>query len=161
MTRKNIWRRVLSMMLAIVLVCGSAATGAVPVNAADIPAGYTAIYTAAQLNDVRNNLSGKYILMNNIDISGFENWEPIGSEYWNNSFTGILDGGDHRITGMKINLVSPSEALVAGLFGIIAGGQVKNLGVAGTISITATASYNLVDAGGVVGWIRHNCATIV
>ena len=120
----------LSVVLAAVLVFACGAAGAVPAGAADIPAGYTAIYTAAQLNNVRSNLGGKYILMNNIDVASLGYWGPIGGG--SSPFTGILDGGGYRITGMEIDLVSYSQtqyAIYAGLFGQIRGGQVKKLGV--------------------------------
>ncbi len=40
--------------------------------------GYTLIKTPDDLNNIRNNLSGKYILMNDIDLSSYSNWDPIG-----------------------------------------------------------------------------------
>lgn len=71
-----------------------------------IPEGYTAIYNTADLYAIRNNRSGKYILMNDIDMTidtsqGGDydcgtGWDSI--EY----FSGVLDGNGHRITGMKI-----------------------------------------------------------
>lgn len=38
----------------------------------EVPNGYTPVYTAEDLNNIRNNLSGKNILMNDIDLSSFE-----------------------------------------------------------------------------------------
>ena|GEM_PF-2798472 len=43
-----------------------------------VPGGYKGIYTAEDLNNIRNNLTGKYILMNDIDLSSWGNWTPIG-----------------------------------------------------------------------------------
>ena len=54
------------------------------------------IYTRAELDAIRNNPGGSYILMNDIDLSG-ENWTPI-PEFW-----GTLDGNGHSIDNMTIN----------------------------------------------------------
>ena len=53
------------------------------------------IYTRAELDAIRNNPGGSYILMNDIDLSG-ENWTPI-PEFW-----GTLDGNGHSIDNMTI-----------------------------------------------------------
>lgn len=52
-----------------------------------VPEGYTGIYTAEDLYNVRNDLynawndlTGNYILMNDIDLSSWGSWEPIGDE---------------------------------------------------------------------------------
>lgn len=69
-------------------------------SSATVPDGYTGIYTAEDLNDIRNNLSGKYILMNDIDLSSYGNWNPIGTS--ETPFTGELDGNGFSIFGMTI-----------------------------------------------------------
>lgn len=75
-----------------------------------VPEGYTGIYTINDLYAVRNNLSGKYILMNDIDMSetapggDWDNgngWKPIGSS-GENAFTGIFDGNGYAIKNMHI-----------------------------------------------------------
>ena len=43
-----------------------------------IAQGYTVIKTAQDLDNIRNDLDGKYILMNDIDLSSYSNWDPIG-----------------------------------------------------------------------------------
>lgn len=45
-----------------------------------VPEGYTGIYTPEDLNRVRDNLTGNYILMNDIDMSDWGGWEPIGQD---------------------------------------------------------------------------------
>jgi hypothetical protein len=80
----------------------------------------------SELEAVRNNLSGKYILMNDIalELSG-SGWTPIGTD--SARFTGVFNGGGHKITSLWI---SRSSTNYVGLFGYIgAGGRVKNLGV--------------------------------
>ena len=60
-----------------------------------VPSGYTAIRTPADLAAI--NGSGNYILMEDIDVSGTE-WTPIAS------FSGVLDGNGHKITGLNNTL---------------------------------------------------------
>ena len=83
-----------------------------------IAQGYTIIKTADDLNAIRNNTSvGKYILMNDIDLSGY-NWEPI-------NFNGTFNGNGYVIKNLTIN--KPSQNNV-GLFSSIIG-SVYNLGL--------------------------------
>lgn len=103
----------LSITLALIMTFGMCSAA---FASGDIPDGYTPIYTAEDLNNIRNNLSGKYILMNDIDLSDYENWEPIGSE--TQPFTGALNGDGYGI----INLVSKS-----GFFDCISGALISNL----------------------------------
>ena len=85
--------------------------------------GYTLIKTAADLDNIRNNLSGKYILMNDIDLSSYSNWVPIGN---GSSFTGELNGNGYVIRNMTIN--NTTEQLV-GLFASTDGATISNLGI--------------------------------
>ena len=96
-----------------------------------IAQGYTIIKTAADLDNIRNNLSGKYILMNDIDLSGI-NWEPIGgladtSVLPNPSdcFQGELNGNGYTINNLTVN--NPSG--YGGLFGATLNAEIKNLGL--------------------------------
>ena len=84
--------------------------------------GYTLIKTAEDLDNIRNDLSGKYILMNDIDLSKISNWEPIGGE--SDIFTGELNGNGHVIKNLKINTQKEYGALITQSTGII-----KNLGL--------------------------------
>lgn len=86
------------------------------------------IWTAADLNSVRNDLAGEYIQMADIDLAGVE-FEPIGN--MDAPFTGIYDGGNYTVTNLYINL--PTNMLV-GLFGIIYNSTIKNITVMGDIT---------------------------
>jgi hypothetical protein len=80
------------------------------------------ISTSAQLDAVRNNLNGRYILMNDIPLAG--TWTPIGTT--SAPFIGTFYGGNHTIS----NLTSTT----GGLFGTIGvGGKVTNVNVTGNI----------------------------
>lgn len=78
------------------------------------------ITTPNELDEVRNGLSGNYEVMNPIDLSDFENWDPIGrtSDSTLNNFTGTFDGAHFPITGLNIN--RPTAAFV-GLFAQVTG----------------------------------------
>lgn len=92
----------------------------------EVPEGYVGIYTAEDLYNIRNDLDGNYILMNDIDLSVYENWEPLPK------FQGILNGNGHNIS----NLISNKGGLCS-----ILSGQISNLGVVNCqININLTSS---------------------
>lgn len=71
---------------------------------------------------IREYPNRHYKLIDNIDLSDFTNWEPIGT--LKNPFTGTLDGNHCKITNLSIN----KNAGYVGLFGVIAGGaKISNL----------------------------------
>ena len=92
-----------------------------------VPEGYEPISSADQLNGIRNNLSGKYILTEDIDLTEYtkeggifdtgNGWTPI------DNFTGTFDGNGHRIIGMHIY----GKIDTVGLFGTVSGATIKNL----------------------------------
>ena len=99
-------------------------TSVVSVSTDVIPAGYTAIYTVDDLNNVRNKLDGKYILMNDIDLSSVDNWDPIGTN--SAEFTGTFDGNGHVIKNLTINY---ETEINIGFFGRTQNATIKNLGL--------------------------------
>ena len=97
------------------------------------------ITTWYDLNAVRNNLAGSYILMNDVDstTAGYtalagptanegKGWQPIGTV--DERFAGVFDGQEHEIRDLFIN--RPEEGEI-GLFGHIGGEGtlIKNVGV--------------------------------
>ena len=76
-----------------------------------IAQGYTIITTADELQAMQDNLSGKYILMNNIDLEGYD-WTPVGTAA--NPFLGEFNGNGYVISNLKI--IKPDENDL-GLFG--------------------------------------------
>ncbi|MFA5292200.1 MAG: LamG-like jellyroll fold domain-containing protein [Phycisphaerae bacterium] len=102
------------------------------------------ITNVTQLQNIKNNLSGCYVLGCDIDASstaGGAGFEPIGTA--SNPFTGCFDGRGHTIDGLFIN--RPTTDYV-GLFGKISTGAIKNLDLT-NIDITGQ---NYV--GGLVGY---------
>jgi hypothetical protein len=109
-------------------------------NSDEIP-----IYTPEELAkigvDPNYPLSGKYILMANIDLSSYSNWVPIG----NNSkpFTGQFDGNGLVIKNLTINRPSSDYQGLFGYTGSIA--KIVNVALE-NVSVTG---YNYT--GGLVG----------
>lgn len=102
----------------------------------EVPEGYTGIYTVEDLETIREDLSGRYILMNDIVIPEeayapggiYENgFTPIGGTtktYTNEegnsfvktySFTGIFNGNGYTISNVRVT--SMNQTGTAGLFG--------------------------------------------
>lgn len=113
------------------------------------------IGTPEELNNVRNNLSGNYKLVSNIDLTeatasggayynNGKGWRPIGSTY-NSCFAGEFDGNGYSIIGLK---TSGYDTSYEGLFGCNSG-TIKNLTVKG-----GSVSGNTNDCGGIVGLNR-------
>ena len=70
--------------------------------------------------------SGKfYKLMNDIDLSGYSNWIPIGNSSATNYFQGRFDGNDFVVKNLKITGTSN----YSGLFGYLLNATIKNLGI--------------------------------
>ncbi|MCL1925848.1 MAG: hypothetical protein FWF95_01765 [Syntrophorhabdaceae bacterium] len=95
-----------------------------------------------------------YKLANNIDLSAYRTgtgWTPIGD--WSHAFTGHFEGAGKTVYNLFIDNYDPPYA---GLFGVIAGGTVENLGVEG-----AEVNSNFNYVGGIVGFLRdgsvNNC----
>ena len=89
-------KKLFALLLSLLFLCGIVT----PAFAAeDVPDGYTPIRTAEDLNNIRNDLSGKYILMNDIDLSAFGEWTPIGIRF--SPFEGVLNGNGHTIRGLQ------------------------------------------------------------
>lgn len=132
-------RRILQSIIALFLTVTIMAAEVVPVLADNellvrsqltesgtkTGANYTYIYNANDMNNIRKNLSGNYILMADIDLSSME-WTPIGTA--NEPFTGTFEGNNHTIYGLKIDS-SDLSLSSAGLFGYIVDARVCNLSV--------------------------------
>jgi hypothetical protein len=83
-----------------------------------------------QLQEMQYGLSAWYELGNDIDASATSGWNggegfvPVGDSA--HGFTGHLDGNDFTISGLYVNRGSDDYV---GLFGVIDGGEVKNVGL--------------------------------
>ena len=81
------------------------------------------IATAKQLVAVRNDLAAHYVLNNDIDLSGYSSWNPIGDAMY--SFSGSFDGNGHVIRNMTIEVQTSDSYL--GLFGYASGAKLTNV----------------------------------
>lgn len=112
------------------------------------------ISSADQLNGIRNNLSGKYILTEDIDLTEYtkeggifdtgNGWTPI------DNFTGTFDGNGHRIIGMHIY----GKIDTVGLFGTVSGATIKNLSLT-DVDIEMNTNYGDYT-GALVGTCGNN-----
>lgn len=96
-----------------VILLGTGGVAAEPVNVSD----------ADDLRNVSEDLSGSYVLVDDIDLLG-EGFEPIGDT--DSGFVGRFNGNGHVVT----NLTVEAEEGYAGLFGAVGeNGTVENVGV--------------------------------
>lgn len=106
--------------------------------------GATPVYTVGDLRAIENNMSGSYVLMNDIDVSSYNggDWIPLGDN--SNPFMGSLDGQGHQIRNLQC---ASSEHFDAGLFARAEHGTFLNLGlVLGSAGIAGSNT-----AGALVG----------
>ncbi len=119
------------------------------------------VYTKEDLNNVRNDLSAYYKLMNDIQFvdADFESggtyyndgagFVPIGT--YATPFTGTFDGNGYTIENLYVYATATEDSKIyAGLFGA-SSGTIQNLGMEGG-SITAYTATDYIDAyaGGIV-----------
>lgn len=139
------------------------------IHLTEVPTGYVGIYTKSDLDNIRNNLSGNYILMNDIDFSAddfseagqFYNdgkgWSSIGNS--ETPFTGTFDGNGYCINGLSIS-GGITESMYVGLFGYNKG-CIKNTTIIG--QITGTHASNTVYVGMIAGYSEgtiENCKSV-
>ncbi len=130
-------KKFVSVLLTFMICFG---TFAAAFAAEEIPEGYTPIYTAEDLNNIRNNLSGKYILMNDIDLSVYEDWEPIGK--MDAFFTGAFSGNNLTIRNLTLKSdITTEETNNLGLFGFIKNATISDVNLE-NISINVNYPYN-------------------
>ncbi|MEM4719530.1 MAG: peptidase A26, partial [Candidatus Pacearchaeota archaeon] len=110
------------------------------------------VRNCTELQNISLNLSGSYVLMNDIDCSDTINWnsgqgfEPVGNP--SNNFVGSLDGQNYRIINLYID--RPSQDYV-GLFGYVGvNGNIRNIGL-----INSRIRGNSL-VGGIAGYTGYN-----
>lgn len=129
-------KRLLALLLvmAMVMVNVPAPVFAVGTTNED---GYIEVYTIEDLYSIRNDLTAKYILMNDINLTAAtakggdwdfmgNGWNPIGSDdiYGSLAFSGEFNGNGKRIIGMRIDgttMPSGTGTKYVGLFANVTG----------------------------------------
>lgn len=148
----------------LMVVCSLQYVPSVQVEAANV----IEIRTVDDLYNVNNNLSGNYILMNDIDLSEAtaeggkydylgNGWRPIGCDdtykpVKDSGFCGSFNGNGYSVKGMRIeinNSAASNREYELGLFGKLGQGTIKNLKVEGFIK--ATVDNRGANVGAIVG----------
>ena len=110
---------------------------------------YQLVSTKAELdaiNNDTNSLKGNYMLEKDIDLENNAH-TPLGNA--TNPFRGKLDGNFFRIENIKVFGVDN-----AGLFGVLNGASIYNVGVVGG-SVTSNTASGSETAGGIAGRGSH------
>jgi hypothetical protein len=145
---------------------GSASTPYLIVAPADLAA------LASLVNDPATNAEfadRHYRLASDIDLSGYANWTPVGVGLIRAggrddrlTFRGVFDGNGGKIVNLKITGAGRAEDSFQGqgLFGVVEGGTVKNLGLDGvSIGVKAGRIGGVVGAA-IAGSVIENCYMI-
>jgi len=124
-----------------------------------VPTGWIGVYTVDDLNSIRNNMAGKYILMKDIDLNIAPyntgvGWSPIGTSSL--EFTGQIDGNGYDINNLYIN--RPTETNVALIrvtrFVVLKNINLNNVNITGT-DYTGALTSRLGDTRGII----QNCTS--
>ena len=120
----------------------------------EVPAGYIEVYTKDDLYDVRNDPSGEYIQMADIEFTAADftadgdfynmgqGWSPIGTS--DTPFTGTYDGNGYTISGLQITSTEDNQ----GLFGCASGATLQNI----TLENARISGGN--NVGGICGYVH-------
>ncbi len=124
------------------------------------------IANAEQLDRIRDDLTAHYILINDIDLSGYEKWIPIGAfqsksdapedvevPHPDYAFTGTFDGAGHTISNLTVSCEAP---MGAGLFGCTTGTE-SGAAFIGHFTLKDVNISGFYLVGGAVGLQFMNC----
>lgn len=102
---------------------------------------------ATEVNNGNTYYGVYFVLINDIDISGYANWPGIGngSDY----FAGSFNGKGHTISGLQ----GTGSTYHYGLFGLVAGAEIIDVNVVLAAGATVTATY---EVGGLIGRIGRS-----
>ena len=124
------------------------------------------ISTAGQMDHVRDDLTAHYVLIDDIDLSEYENWKPIGAfqprsdapedaevPHPDYAFTGAFDGQGHKIFNLTVAADTP---MGAGLFGCASGTEAAEAYIGDFVleNVNVSGAYLV---GGAVGLQFMNC----
>lgn len=156
-------------MTACLLLVAALAPSLAAVREAAAAETWIDVRTPAELDDIRNHPAGNFRLIEDIDLSGYADWNPIGDS-GSSPFTGKFDGQGHSISNLNIDRPGENNvglfkhtdgasianvhlvhanvrgyAYVGGLVGDFSGSQLSGSSVSGTV-----AGHEAV--GGIVGY---------
>ena len=117
--------------------------------------GYTIIKTVEDLKAIEKNPSGKYILMNDIDLSGVD-WVPLCqgvAEDGSDIFRGILNGNGYSIINLNINVDEGTKTENVGFFGVTEDAVISDINFENA-QVNTPESYNKGSVGIIAGTAR-------
>lgn len=117
----------------------------------------TPIYTEEELRNI--DLNGNYVLMNDIELTSA--WDPIGTSEIEDEngvltraaepFNGVFDGNGYTISNIQYEDLDEDSGQVVGFFEQIGGsGEVKNLGLQGSITVDRWSGGIAAINGGII-----------
>ncbi|WP_052350383.1 S-layer homology domain-containing protein [Paenibacillus gorillae] len=112
-----------SLMTAFLLLIMTLAPSFAAVQEAAAAETWIDVSTPAELDEIRNHPSENFRLIQDIDLSGYANWSPIGV-YNISPFTGKFDGQGHTISNLTID--RPGDNNI-GLFAQTNGASITNV----------------------------------
>lgn len=109
------------------------------------------------------NDAGEVELLDNLDLSGYGEWTPIGvpeaisngnnsSAVTGTAFSAVFNGAGHTISGFNLEAAFGANS-TAGFFGVLKDAVVKNLKLKGTMNVSATGT---ADVGFVAGTVFNS-----
>ena len=158
-------KKILSFILSVAMICtmftafgvSVSAAGTKWVSGSGTQASPYLITNAAELEYLAEtvNAGEKYAgvyfkLTNNIDLSTYSNWIPIGYTDEGIYFSGIFDGGNYTVSNMTTTGKDGENYRMSGLFGCVLNGTVKNLKI-DNANVTAIGTKDFSFAGGLTG----------
>ncbi len=110
------------------------------------------ISSAEQLNNIRNHMDKHFKQVNDIDLSVYDNWEPLGKiieidNSKNIAFTGTYDGNNYSIS--NLNIFRSEEEFIGFFRALDKKAIVKNV----RLENANIAGYNRV--GGIAGFVNE------
>ena len=103
------------------------------------------ISTCSGLQEMQNDLSGNYVLVDDVDCSSHEGFSSVGNR--DNPFTGTLAGRGHEVYDLTISEESSEYVGLIGYMGVIDGdSKIKNI----TLDNINVSGY--FNVGGLVGY---------
>lgn len=111
---------------------------------------------ATEVNNGTYTGTEKYFaLQEDLDLSDYEDWAPIGSTA--HPFTGVFDGQGHTISGLTINNNNSNDVKEWGLFGMVQDATIQFVRLDGSITLSNFgerddgAEADMDGIGGIVG----------
>lgn len=134
-------RRIISLLLAIVMVVGMLPSSTFRTEAAKKEFDSFAYYELANAEHLfwfaeqvnGGNTAINAVLTTDIDL-GDQQWTPIGNVTY--AYTGVFNGQGHRISGLHMDI---QECGDWGLFGYVSGATIENFSVSGEVECNLSA----------------------